>query len=193
MTRSTILAASLLFVTASAIAQEPSRPNTISVFASDVSVTQSPTSGRNIDLGYGAAFDHMFTRRISAEVTVNSETVRHGQSTFVTSGTSVFSWVSTTIHPLDASVTYHFLNDSRWKPYVAGGLRYASYTFSGDGPLGRYYLTTHSVDPEVSGGVVFQFSRTFGLRFDAKQTIGSRPARIGDPDFKASVGLAFRF
>jgi outer membrane protein W len=193
MRKSIVVAVSLLFVVASAFAQEPSRPNTISVFVSDVSVTQSATSGRSIDLGYGAALDHMVTPRISIEATVSSQTVRRPQSTFVTTGTPVFSWISSTIHPVDASVTYHFLNDSRWKPYLGGGLRYASYTFTGDSPFGRYDQTTRSIDPEVSGGVLFQFSRTFGLRVDAKQTIGRRPAVIGDPDLKASVGLAFRF
>jgi outer membrane protein W len=192
MKKSIMLAASFL-VAAAAFAQEPSRPNTISVFASDLSVTQSSTSGRSIDLGYGAAFDHMFTRRLSGEVTVTSQTVRRPHSTFVTTGTPILSWYKTTLHPIDASLTYHFLTDNRWKPYLGGGFRYASFRYSSDGPLGREYVTTRSVDPEVSGGVLLQLSRSFGLRLDAKQTFSKRPAVLADPDFKASVGLAFRF
>jgi outer membrane protein W len=193
MKRSMMLAASFLLVAASAFAQEPSRPNTISVFASDLSITQSSTNGRSIDLGYGAAFDHMFTRRLSGEITVTSQTVRRPVSTFVTNGTPTFSWYTSAIHPIDGNLTYHFLTDNRWKPYLGGGFRYASFTFSGDGPLGRYHITTRSVDPEVSGGVLLQLSRSFGLRVDAKQAFTRRPATIADPDFKASVGLAFRF
>jgi outer membrane protein W len=193
MKRSMMLTASFLFVTASAFAQEPSRPNTISVFATDLSITQSSTSGRSIDLGYGAAFDHMFTRRLSGEVTVTSQTVRRPVSTFVTNGTPVLSFYSSTRYPIDGSLTYHFLTDNRWKPYLGGGFRYASFTFSGDGPLGRYHIRTRSVDPEVSGGVVLQLGRSFGLRLDAKRALSRRPAVLADPDFKVSLGLSFRF
>jgi outer membrane protein W len=193
MKRSMMLAASFLFVAASAFAQEPSRPNTISVFVSDLSITQSSTSGRSIDLGYGAAFDHMFTRRLSGEITVSSQTVRRPVSTFVTNGTPILSWYSSEIHPIDASLTYHFLTDNRWKPYIGAGARYASFTFSSVGPLGRYHLTTRSIDPEVSGGVLLQLGRRFGLRLDARQAFSRRPAVIADPDFKVSAGLAFRF
>jgi outer membrane protein W len=150
-------------------------------------------SGRSIDLGYGAAFDHMFTRRLSGEITVSSQTIRRPVSTFVTNGTPIASTYSNTTYPIDASLTYHFLTDNRWKPYIGGGARYASFTFSGDGPLGRYHLTTRSIDPEVSGGVLLQLGRRFGLRLDAKQAFSRRPAVIADPDFKVSAGLAFRF
>jgi outer membrane protein W len=193
MQRSMMVAASLLLIAASAFAQEPRRPNTISVFVSDLSITQSSSNGRKIDLGYGAALDHMFSRALSGEITVSSQNVRRYVSTLVTSGSPTSSSYTDVLRPIDASLNYHFLTNNRWKPYVGGGFRYASFTYSGDGPLGRYHVTTRSVDPEVSGGVVLQLNRAFGLRLDVKQTIGSRPQIIADPDFKVSAGLAFRF
>jgi hypothetical protein len=51
----------------------------------------------------------------------------------------------------------------------------------------------HTIDPEVSGGITWQFSRTLGLRFDAKRVLGSRRSDIADPELKASAGVSFRF
>lgn len=66
-------------------------------------------------------------------------------------------------------------------------------TVRGDGPLGGYRFRTGTTDPEVTGGITFQFNPRLGLRFDAKQVIGSSRSIIADPKFKASVGLSLRF
>ncbi len=52
--------------------------------------------------------------------------------------------------------------------------------------------TSLRVDPEISGGVVFQLRPHLGVLFDAKQLIGNNSLR-SDPGFKASIGLHWRF
>ena len=191
MRKSIVLGASLLFVVTSAFAQQPTRSNAVSVFVSDLEIGASSSSGTHVDAALGAAFDHMFSDRFSGGISVSSQRV----STLHDSGPLVFSTTTTKrIYPIDANVSYHFFTDSRWKPYVGAGLRYVSETFRGSGSLGGDRFTTHSTNPEVSGGIVFQFRPNLGLRFEAKQVIGANGGGLnGDPNFKASVGLSFRF
>lgn len=194
MRKSIVIAVSLLFVVASAFAQQHATPaNTVSVFVSDVSVIYSSSSGTNIDAAYGAAFAHMFTNRVSAELSVMSQRVKESVSTFGPAGQPVYASFTNTLYPVDATVSYHFFTDSRWKPYLGGGVRYVSGTFRNTSQLYSYRVSTHSIDPEVSGGVVFQFRPALGLRFDAKQVIGRSGTVAGDASFTGSVGLSFRF
>jgi len=69
-------------------------------------------------------------------------------------------------------------------------------TFQGYQRGGRtafYRNAVHTLDPEISGGITLQFTRTVGLRFDAKQVLGSHRSDVADPELKASAGLSFRF
>lgn len=192
MRKAIIVAASLLFVVASAFAQQNTSSNTISVFVSDMSVTHS-SAGTNLDAGYGAAFDHMFNNHISAELTVTSQRMRQSFTTFTVTGPPTVTSYTKTLFPVDANVSYHFLTDSRWKPYLGVGLRYLNSTVQGVAPLNNYRLKSRSLDPEVSGGVTFQFRPNLGLRFDAKQTVGNSSSALGEGQFSGSVGLSFRF
>jgi outer membrane protein W len=194
MRKSIVIAASLLFVVTSAFAQQPNHSNSVSVFVSDLSIFHSSTYGTRVDAGYGLSFDHMFSNRVSGELSVTSQRFRSFATIPGPADQPTTVSFSDRSYPIDANVSYHFLTDSRWKPYVGAGLRYVSDTLHSGGSFGVHEFTSRSVDPEVSGGVTFQFKPAFGLRFDAKQIIGSSNRSYGsDPDFKASVGLSFRF
>lgn len=193
MRKSIVLAASLLFVVASAFAQQSSQSNTVSVFVTALSVSHSDQSGTDFDASYGVAFNHMFNRHLSGELSVTSQRIRQSVSTFGTAGPPVFAIYSDTLYPIDANVSYHFLTDSRWKPYVGAGVRYLNSTTYGSSSFGNYRNTSHSIDPEVSGGVTFQFRPNLGLRFDAKRIIGNNNSVLGDRVFSGSVGLSLRF
>jgi outer membrane protein W len=189
-----VVAASLLLVTAQAFSQQPNRSNSVSVFVSDLSVFHSSTYGTRVDAGYGASFDHMFSKRVSGELSVTSQRFRSFFTTYGPMGVATTTTFSDRTYPVDATMSYHFLTDSRWKPYVGGGLRYVSSTLHSGPFFGYRESTTRTVDAEVSGGVTFQFRPALGLRFDAKQIMGSNGRSVaGDPDFKASLGLSFRF
>ncbi|HEX9460107.1 MAG TPA: OmpW family outer membrane protein [Thermoanaerobaculia bacterium] len=193
MRKSLVIAASLLFVITSAFAQQTTPSNTVSVFVSDLSVTHSSSSGTSFDAGYGAAFAHRFSDHISAELTVTTQRIRQSSTTVSPSGQAVFTSYTRTLLPFDANVSYHFFTNSRWKPYLGGGLRYVRDTVRDVAPYTNYRFTSRSVDPEVSGGVTYQFRPNLGLRFDAKQTIGSSNSVLGDAAFSVSAGLSFRF
>jgi len=189
MQKSLVVAVSLLLVAASAFAQQRSRPNSVSIFVTDVLVSYSSVSGSKASASYGASFDHMFNDRFSGELSVSSQRFHEYLPTFGTTQ----SVVSHRLYPIDATVSYHFFTSGRWKPYVSGGLRYVTDNFHGSGSQGEYRISTRAVDPEISGGITFQFNPSLGLRFDAKQIVGTNHSRVGDPDLKTSVGLSFRF
>jgi outer membrane protein W len=192
MRKSIVIAVSLLFVVASAFAQEAARTNTVSLFVSDLSLAHT-SSGTDLDVAYGAAFDHMFTKRVSAELSVTRQRTRDSVTIFNPGGQAVFASFTNTLYPVDATVSYHFFTDSRWKPYIGGGARYVSGTTRNDTLFNSYRFTSRSLDPEISGGVTFQFRPTLGLRFDAKQTLGNGNSVVGDSSLNVSAGLSFRF
>jgi outer membrane protein W len=196
MRKTIVVAVWLLFIVNSAFAQHSSRSNAVSVFVSDLSIGSSSASGAKLDAAYGASFDHSFTDRFSAEVSVTSQRSRRVVRTFGPGSAPTFGVDSTRLYPIDANVTYHFPTHSRWKPYIGAGLRYVNDTFQGYEGLGRtafYRNAVHTIDPEISGGIMLQFNRTLGLRFDAKQVLGSNRSDVADPELKASAGLSFRF
>jgi outer membrane protein W len=192
MRKSIIVAVSLLFVVGSAFAQQSAPANTVSVFVSDLAVSRT-SSGTDLDVAYGVAFDHMFSKRVSAELSVTRQRTRESFTIFNPGGQAVFASYTNTLYPVDATVSYHFFTDGRWKPYIGGGARYVSGTSRSDSLFNSYRITTYSLNPEISGGVTFQVRPTFGLRFDAKQTLGNGNSVVGDSSLNVSVGLSFRF
>src|SRR5438128_459762 len=124
MRKSIVVAATLLFIVVSAFAQQPTRSNTISVFVSDLALSDSSSRGFRSDAGYGLALDHMFNDRVSVELSVSRQTI---QRYIVTLGTTtelpLSNFHSVALYPIDANVAYHFVSGSRWKPYVGAGLR----------------------------------------------------------------------
>jgi len=193
MRKSIIVAVSLLFVVATGFAQQPNRSNTVSVFVSDLSISSSSSTGTNLDTSYGVAFGHMFNRHWFAEVSVTSQPIQRSIIYVSVGQPTTYTTSRDRLYPMDANVSYHFLSDSRWKPYVGGGLRYLDDTVLLDLPAGVRGYSHSFVDPEITGGVTFQFRPNLGLRFDAKKIIGTSNSVLGDSALSGSVGLAFRF
>jgi len=193
MYKSAAVVASLLLF---AIPAFPQPSNTVSVFVTDLAISNSDIGGAHIDAAYGASFDRMFSERFSAELSVSSQRYRRRMRTFTGSSEPTSVLVADRIYPIDANVSYHFLNGSRWRPYIGAGLRYVNDTFHGYQGGGRtafYRPAVQTIDPEISGGITLQFNRTLGLRLDAKQALGSHRSDVADPELKASAGLSFRF
>jgi outer membrane protein W len=192
MRKSTMAMVSLLFVVAPLHAQQHNRSNVVTVFVSDASFS-SNSSGDKFGADFGLALSHMFNDRFSAELAVTSQ---HAESvvTFLgPTGAPSVNTYSDRLYPIDANVSYHFLTNSRWKPYLGAGARYVSDTLHYTGPFANQRFTENRLDPEVSGGITFQFNPALGLRFDAKQIIGDRRVYVADPNLKVSVGLSLRF
>ena len=200
-----VVAASLFFVVAPAFAQQRSTPNSVSLFVSDLALSDSSSRGFRSNAGFGAAFDHMFNDRVSVELSVSRQTIRRYVSTFVIEGPPVSTFREFALYPIDANVSYHFITGSRWKPYIGAGLRYVSDSEHFTGLLGGYDNTSRAIAPEVSGGVTFALRPNLGVRVDAKEIVGGMKTYVTEPVFKgsdalsfvpafqASVGLSFRF
>lgn len=184
---------SLLFVVAPLYAQQPNRPNAVTLFVSDVGFGWSGSSGVEYGADYGLALSHMFNDRFSGELAVTSQRIGHSVTTYSINGLPTTIASSDRVYPIDASVSYHFFTNSRWKPYLGAGARYSSDSVRYTSPLGDYHFSRHSTDAEITGGITFQFNPRLGLRFDAKQVIGN-PRDIGaDAKLQASVGLSLCF
>jgi outer membrane protein W len=184
----------LILASTSASAQRPpAKANSLAVFMSNGTIWHSGSSGTHFDAGYGLALRHQFKDRLSAELSVT--TFRYGPyATSLTDGSQSRLTRSSYAYPVDATVAYHIVNDSRWQPYIGGGLRYVSESSLGitrTGGVG-YPYKTRSLDAEVAGGVVYQFRPSLGLRFDAKQVLRNRE-NVADSSFNGSIGLAWRF
>src|SRR5947209_14010281 len=106
MRKSILVAASLLFVAAQAFSQQPNRSNSVSIFVSDLSVFHTSTYGTRVDAGYGASFDHMFSNRVSGELSVTSQRFRSFVTTFSASGVPTTTSFSDRMYPIDATVAY---------------------------------------------------------------------------------------
>lgn len=118
----------------------------------------------------------MFTPHLSGELTVSRARHVSGTTVLGPNGNIIESRTATSYStPVDLTARYHFLNDSAWKPYAGAGARWAD---------SRAFL-------DLTGGVVWQFRPSLGLRFDAKGLLGNE-SRF-DSTFNSSVGLAWRF
>ncbi len=184
---------SLLFAAAPVFAQQSHYTNSVSVFVSDLSIAESSATGTRFGSDFGAALEHMFSDRVSAELAVTSQRIGGSVTTFPLEGFPTTTTRSGRIYPIDATASYHFFTDSRWKPYLGAGARYVSDSVRVTGPLGDNRFTRRSTDPEITGGVTFQFNPRLGLRLDAKQILGSSGDIGADAKFKASAGLSLRF
>jgi outer membrane protein W len=135
----------------------------------------------------------MFSDHLSAEGALTSQRGRQSYTIFSTTAPPVTYRYAETLYPVDASVSWHFLTDGRWKPYLGAGLRYASNTFRSYGPTGSSRFTSNTLGPVISGGVTYQFRPTLGLRFEAKLTLRVNASALGDASLSGSIGLSFRF
>jgi outer membrane protein W len=191
MSKSIIMTISLMFIVASAFAQQPVGSNAISVFAADSEIAWTQKSGTSFGTDFGAALEHQFGPRFSAELSVTNQHSSRFVTTVATNGSATTIGYSVRSYPVDATAAYHFFTGSHWHPYLGAGLRYVSESIRGTNFTNDYRFTTHTVEPEISGGITYQFTPRLGLRFDAKQVIGN--GAVSDPQFRGSVGLSLRF
>jgi outer membrane protein W len=200
-----IAASCLLFVVATASAQQRSAQNSVTIFVSDLALSDLRSLGERSNAGYGVALDHMFTGRISGELSVSRQTYRRHVTTFVITGLPVSSFPEFALYPVDADVSYHFGSSSHWKPYAGVGIRYEEISVDLSSPLKQNVVTSRAVAPELVGGLTFQFRPDLGIRLDVRQAVRSERSYITKPvfygldqpsfapAFKASLGLSVRF
>jgi len=185
--RKSALILTFLLMVPGAYAQQK---NGLSAFLSYPSGWGGTNSGLHIEGGFGVAFSHTFSPLFSVEASLSQERYTLFRQTPVSDGAFRYDQVSVRTNPFDITGRYHFQTEGRWRPYVGAGARYVSTNEVGRGGFSTYRL--FRLEPEVSGGVVFQLRPHAGIVFDAKQLIGNNNLR-SDPAFKPSIGFRWTF
>ena len=158
------VAAALLLSASSLLAQN--RKTEVTLFASDPGYGESSTYGSTVTGGVGLALNQWWTSQISTEFSITAE--RH--YTFTDA-----QRLAVYRYPIDALAQYHFLNGTRWQPYIGIGARSAD-----------------RVTPEINAGVLLQLSQHFDLRLDGRMT-QDQATDFHDSLAKFSIGLGWRF
>lgn len=150
--------------------------------------------------GTGAAYSHAWSPRWSTELSAAVERRNARIAVFPTSGQPFTEVAKVRSYPIDLMMSYHFLNESRWSPYVSAGvhyirapsgvLRYPNSIFPLPVSSGRPYDNRTSA--QFGGGVTFAITPHLGLRFDLKQQLGTETVPF-DSLTRGSVGLSWRF
>lgn len=173
----------LLIVLASSLATATyaQQNNELTVFLSQ------SVAGRS--RGYGAAYNRMWTPRFSTGISVGAEDadVTHCFGFF----TQQCFQAKLQTHPVDLTGRFHFLNETRWKPYVGLGLRYVAAPDVPQEAVTRFGPYEDHVHPEVVGGLEFVIKPWFGITAEAKGVVGS--SEDYDSLLKISAGLTWRF
>lgn len=174
------VASAVLLVACSAFAQQANR---FSVYLTNPGFEASSQTFRATG-GIGLAFDHFWTPRFSTELVASAERYNANYSAYDPERHSnVVHYSGYDVNPIDLLAQYHFLNDSRWKPYIGAGLRYAHRPTD--------VFTGTPLAPELNGGVMMQITPRFGLTFDGRLAAAS--STKWNPSAKGSFGLTWRF
>ena len=159
---------------------------TLSVFAAGVN---SSAQDQQRPAGLGISYDRMLTPRLSLDAAIAFE--RHFSYPYVVDIGGFIDVVPRSrlrTVPIDLTARYHWLNDTRWKPYIGGGAHYVSAPKVHLDPGFGYQ--SH-VNGEVDGGVVFMLTPALGAMLDGRVIGGDRETY--DPIFRISAGLSWRF
>jgi outer membrane protein W len=172
------------FIVPAASAQ---KKNEVSVFLSDIS-TYSNTFGKTHWFGgVGVAYNAMITPRISGQLAVAIE--QHKSYSYIVDGFGGFQQVTPQnlrTYPIDLSARYHFINETRWKPYLGLGARYVGKPHADPG-----FRYSNHLNAQAVGGVEFLVKPQLGITLDGKQLLGDRDQY--DPFLKVSLGVSWRF
>lgn len=185
MRKSALLFLAFAFVLLpTAIAQQK---NEFSIFVSDISGMSRTFDKTHWYGGLGMAYNFFATPRISAQLAIAEE--QHRTYPYVVDGfggIQPVTPVKVRTYPVDVSARYHFLNESRWKPYLGLGVRYV-----GAPNVDPEFRYRSHLNPQVVGGVEFLVRPSIGIALDGKQLAGDRENY--DPFFKVSLGVNWRF
>lgn len=176
----------LLLFAVPLFAQQQSKSDfQIFVYSSNAAITWSERYGTAVDQTLGAAVSMKITPRVSIEAATIAQKWWEYEPGPYQFGVPI-TRIRRTVYPISLDGQYHFLTDSRWKPYLGAGVRYVN-------PKSTFYDVGTRVAPEITGGVSFMITPHLSVRFDGKQEIQSQTGPAYDPLSRASIGLAWHF
>ena len=172
-----------LLVSTVALAQPK---QTFSVFLTDVNAASNDRSfdrwGR-----FGVGFERMFAERLSLQAAVSYE--RHRSYPYVVEDDGSITQIGSqrlTVYPIDVTARYHWLNETRWKPYLGIGAHYVAAP-----DVDRRFRYQNHFAGVVNGGVTFLVTPRLGILLEGRQLVGDRESY--DPIFRVLAGLSWRF
>jgi outer membrane protein W len=176
----------LLLLALPLFAQQQSKNDfQIFVYSSNVALTNSDRYGTSVDQNFGAAVSMMITPHVSLEAATVAQKWWEYEPGPYHFGVPIVR-IRRTVYPISLDGQYHFLNASRWKPYLGLGVRYVS-------PKSTFYDVGTRIEPEITGGVSFMITPHLALRFDGKQELRTKTGPAYDPSSLACVGLGWHF
>jgi len=194
--RARFIALSLLLVAASAASAD----DHLTVFVNSVG------GGSNSDVSGsgGVSLDHAWSPHWSTEASIGFERRYRDHGIFVDLGNGNFAPETVRdridTYPMDLMMRYHFPNDTRWTPYISGGLHYVGAPgitdFSrGNGIFPGPLVLIHYKDrfgAEIGGGTTFRITPHVGLQLDFKQQLRNDNVFF-DPVTRSSFGVNWKW
>ena len=139
--------------------------------------------------GFGVEYQRMIAQRLSLDAAIAYE--RHVSYPYVVDAGGFINMVPRAhfnTMPIDLTARYHWLNDTRWRPYLGGGVHYVAAPHI---HLDPGFLYKDHVDAQLDGGVVFLLTPAVGVMLDGRVNGGDRESY--DAVYKISAGLSWRF
>ena len=175
-----------MFLVASAAWAQP--VNEVSLFLSNVSsLSYSSSDELRWYTGVGVGYSRMIRPNVSAQLAVAME--EHRTYPYFVGPTGDILPVQPhdiRTYPVHLAARYHWVNDTRWKPYLGLGLRYVAAP-----DVDSRFRFEDKLNAEAVGGVQFLVKPEFGIELEARQLAGDREHY--DQLFKLSVGVNWRF
>jgi len=198
--RPRLIAVATLFLATAALADDR-----FHIFLTDVGyVSGGETSRSQWSGGAGLGYSHSFNDRWSASASIALERRERVITRFV-AGDSIPTTHRENIdaYPVDVLAHFRFPNDSRWTPYLSGGVHYVS---APSNAFRTVYLQSlqplpvtefeqrqaNRMSAELGAGVSLRITPRMGLQFDLKRLLHSESVQF-DPLTRGSVGLSFKF
>ena len=154
--------------------------NQLSVFFSQSAGSVHPHHG------YGAGFIHSWTPRFSTGIAVAVEDPVAGICVGGILTPERCTDIKLRTYPIDVTGRFHFLNDTRWKPYLGLGARYvAAPHLTSEEMLVVGHSYSNRVSAELVGGLEFLIQPTFGFTAEVKGLL--RNSEDYDSAFKISA------
>ena len=158
---------------------------TFSVFLTDA--TSHDKGSNPWPGGVGISFERMFAERLSLQGAIAWE--RHRSYPYIVNPDGTFTLVpreNLRTIPIEVSARYHWLNETRWKPFLGIGAHYVA----APDTRADFRYQSH-VDGLLDGGTLFMLTPQFGLLLEGRSILGDREPY--DPAFKIAAGVSWRF
>ncbi|MFZ2490697.1 MAG: hypothetical protein WA208_04350 [Thermoanaerobaculia bacterium] len=177
----------LVFLISSLSAVTLAQQNQVALFLSQ---SQEERSNRS----YGLSFQRQWVPRFSTGLAVAMEdpVVRSCSGGWKSPRVCREAMLRT--YPIDLTGRFHFVNDTRFKPFVGAGVRYVAapdLTSEELTIIGQRY--SDHLDPQVVGGLEFRISDSFTVGLEMKALFRNDEVLEYDSFLKITGGVGWRF